>query len=74
MTRSEVEAYIGKTGKVQYINLAGKINEQIMVLETVSLRRAHFLLYDTIEDIEISILFENIKKIEELKSDNLESF
>jgi len=55
---------------VQYINLAGKKNEQVLILETISLKRAHFLLYDTEEDIEISILFENIIKIEDLKSND----
>jgi hypothetical protein len=64
MTRSEVEQHTGETVRVQYINSAGKKNEQILILEVISLKHAHFLLYDTDEDIEISILFENIIKIE----------
>jgi hypothetical protein len=64
MIRKEIEQYIGQTVKVQYINLAGKTNEQIMILETISLKKAHFLLYDAEEDIEVSIRFENMIKIE----------
>jgi ribosome maturation factor RimP len=66
MTHTELEQYIGQTVKVQYINLAGKKNQQVMILETISLKKAHFLLYDPEEDIEVSIRFENIIKIEKI--------